>query len=114
MLLYIPKEEVEPDALKQLIAVAESPLPAGDSYVSAMPDCHLGKGVTIGTVFASEQYVCPNAVGVDIGATVRPLVSVRLSTCSNGMHAIAGLKQRRRQQAAACAPCRSRACTRTT
>jgi tRNA-splicing ligase RtcB len=32
-----------------------------------MPDAHLGKGVTIGTVFASEKYVCPNAVGVDIG-----------------------------------------------
>ena len=32
-----------------------------------MPDAHLGKGVTIGTVFASEKYICPNAVGVDIG-----------------------------------------------
>lgn len=32
-----------------------------------MPDVHLGKGVTIGTVFASDKYVCPNAVGVDIG-----------------------------------------------
>ena len=68
VLLYMPRAEVEPDALKQLVAVAESPLPAGDSFVSAMPDCHLGKGVTIGTVFASERYVCPNAVGVDIGA----------------------------------------------
>ena len=72
----MPRAEVEPDALKQLIAVAESPLPAGDSYVSAMPDCHLGKGVTIGTVFASERYVCPNAVGVDIGAPMRPPASV--------------------------------------
>ena len=35
--------------------------------MSVMPDAHLGKGVTIGTVFASEEYVCPNAVGVDIG-----------------------------------------------
>ena len=32
-----------------------------------MPDVHLGKGVTIGTVFASDKFVCPNAVGVDIG-----------------------------------------------
>lgn len=65
VLLYAPRESVEPDAIKQLIHLAESPLPAG--YVSAMPDVHLGKGVTIGTVFASENYTCPNAVGVDIG-----------------------------------------------
>ncbi|CAL1130428.1 unnamed protein product [Cladocopium goreaui] len=32
-----------------------------------MPDVHMGKGVAIGAVFASEKYVCPNAVGVDIG-----------------------------------------------
>jgi tRNA-splicing ligase RtcB (3'-phosphate/5'-hydroxy nucleic acid ligase) len=28
---------------------------------------HIGKGATVGTVFASSNYVCPNAVGVDIG-----------------------------------------------
>jgi len=68
VLLYTPRRELEPEALQQLIAVAESPLPADDSFVAAMPDVHLGKGVTIGTVFASALYVCPNAVGVDIGA----------------------------------------------
>ncbi|EER15705.1 Protein rtcB, putative, partial [Perkinsus marinus ATCC 50983] len=36
-------------------------------YVAAMPDVHLGKGATIGSVFASRDFVCPNAVGVDIG-----------------------------------------------
>jgi len=40
-------------------------MPVG--FVSAMPDVHLGKGATIGSVFASRSYVCPNAVGVDIG-----------------------------------------------
>ncbi|KAL0029316.1 hypothetical protein WJX79_009968 [Trebouxia sp. C0005] len=65
VLLYAQKEEVEKDAIQQLVHLAESALPAG--YVSAMPDVHLGKGVTIGTVFASENYICPNAVGVDIG-----------------------------------------------
>ena len=30
-------------------------------------DAHVGKGVSIGTVFASEKYVAPMAVGVDIG-----------------------------------------------
>ena len=35
---------------------------------SVPADAHLGKGVSIGTVFASERYVAPMAVGVDIGA----------------------------------------------
>jgi len=36
-------------------------------YIAAMPDVHLGKGATIGSVVASRDFVCPNAVGVDIG-----------------------------------------------
>lgn len=63
--LYAPPAEVEDQAREQLISLAESPLPVG--HVAAMPDVHMGKGVAIGAVFASEKYVCPNAVGVDIG-----------------------------------------------
>jgi len=63
--IHLYAEEIEPQALVQVKLLAESPLPV--DYVSVMPDAHLGKGVTIGTVFASEEYVCPNAVGVDIG-----------------------------------------------
>ena len=62
--LYLPVEDLEPQALAQVQVLAESPLPV--EYVAVMPDAHLGKGVTIGTVFASEDYVCPNAVGLDI------------------------------------------------
>lgn len=65
VVLYAPMNEVEEQALEQLISLAESPLPVG--HVAAMPDVHMGKGVAIGAVFASEKYVCPNAVGVDIG-----------------------------------------------
>ena len=36
-------------------------------FVAAMPDVHLGMGATVGSVLASREYVCPNAVGVDIG-----------------------------------------------
>jgi tRNA-splicing ligase RtcB len=49
----------------QLIELAESGLVV--EAVAAMPDAHYGKGATIGSVFAAEQGVCPNAVGVDIG-----------------------------------------------
>lgn len=63
--IHLYADEIEPQAMAQVILLAESPLPV--NYVSVMPDAHLGKGVTIGTVFASEKYICPNAVGVDIG-----------------------------------------------
>ena len=57
--------ELEFQAEAQLIDLAESGIVEG--FVSAMPDVHFGKGATIGSVFASNFAVCPNAVGVDIG-----------------------------------------------
>ena len=73
--------------------MAESPLPASDSYVAAMPDVHLGKGVTIGTVFASEEFVCPNAVGVDIGGawTASPWHALRTLRQCRSLPALSSL-----------------------
>jgi len=51
--MYAPRDEVEETALEQLISLAESPLPVG--HVAGMPDVHMGKGVAIGAVFASEK-----------------------------------------------------------
>src|SRR5687767_379104 len=36
-------------------------------HVAVMPDCHYGKGATVGTVLATKGAVVPAAVGVDIG-----------------------------------------------
>ncbi len=47
ILLYAKRSEVESEAIQQLVALAESPLPVG--YVAAMPDVHVGKGVTVRT-----------------------------------------------------------------
>lgn len=38
-----------------------------DSKIRIMPDCHLGKGATIGTTMTITDKVAPSAVGVDIG-----------------------------------------------
>ena len=38
-----------------------------DCQIRVMPDCHAGKGCTIGTVIAIKNKVVPNTVGVDIG-----------------------------------------------
>lgn len=38
-----------------------------DCMVRIMPDCHAGKGCTIGTVIKVKDRIVPNTVGVDIG-----------------------------------------------
>ena len=40
----------------------------------------------IGTVFASADYVCPNAVGVDIGTAALPSGSDQISPFSSQVH----------------------------
>lgn len=63
--LHLYTQDLDEGTWRQLRNLARSKMPVG--FVSAMPDVHLGKGATIGSVFASRDYVCPNAVGVDIG-----------------------------------------------
>lgn len=63
--IHLYTHDIDEGTKTQLVNLAKSCMPVG--YVSAMPDVHLGKGATIGSVFASRDYVCPNAVGVDIG-----------------------------------------------
>src|ERR1700716_1755791 len=42
-------------------------MPVVSKHVAAMPDCHYGKGATVGTFLATTGAVIPAAVGVDIG-----------------------------------------------
>jgi tRNA-splicing ligase RtcB (3'-phosphate/5'-hydroxy nucleic acid ligase) len=42
-------------------------LPFTFKHVAIMPDAHLGYGMPIGGVLATEEVIIPNAVGVDIG-----------------------------------------------
>ncbi|MCG8572479.1 MAG: RtcB family protein [Spirochaetes bacterium] len=58
-------ENVEDGALQQAINLANHPVLY--QHVALMPDCHIGYGMPIGGVIATEQAVIPNAVGVDIG-----------------------------------------------
>src|SRR5262245_42032169 len=61
---WTPIHEVESRAIDQLLNIANLP---GVVHVKAMPDVHLGKGATVGSVIATENIVSPAAVGVDIG-----------------------------------------------
>ena len=60
--------EVEPQALEQIRKVTRLPILAG--HVAVMPDVHLGKGATVGTVIATRAAIVPAAVGMDIGCGV--------------------------------------------
>ena len=62
---WAPPHTIEPEALKQLKAIAGLPWVA--HHVAVMPDVHLGKGATVGSVIAMKGAVAPAAVGVDIG-----------------------------------------------
>ncbi|MCG8428868.1 MAG: RtcB family protein [Chromatiales bacterium] len=58
----------EAEARKQLHNIAT--LPFIHKWVSVMPDVHLGKGATIGSVVPTIGAVIPAAVGVDIGCGI--------------------------------------------
>ncbi len=57
--------DIDQRSKEQLLNIAA--LPFVHHHVAAMPDVHLGKGATIGSVIATHQAIVPAAVGVDIG-----------------------------------------------
>ncbi|MDE0120981.1 MAG: RtcB family protein [bacterium] len=56
---------LDPQTRKQALETSRSPVLAGP--VALMPDAHLGKGATVGSVIVTEDAIIPAAVGVDIG-----------------------------------------------
>ncbi|MEV0294058.1 RtcB family protein [Nocardia sp. NPDC050710] len=63
-LMWAHEHEIEQSALRQLRNIAQLKWVHG---VRVMPDVHLGKGATVGSVIAMRDAVSPAAVGVDIG-----------------------------------------------
>lgn len=79
---------VEQEALQQLRNIAA--LPFVHRHVAAMPDVHLGKGATVGSVIPCKGAIVPAAVGVDIGCG---MVAVRTSLNSHDLpDNLAGLR----------------------
>ena len=70
----------EEQAREQLRNIAS--LPFIFKHIAAMPDVHLGKGATIGSVVATKGAIIPAAVGVDIGCGMN---AVRLSLTANDL-----------------------------
>lgn len=67
-------DDIDPKAMDQLCNIAQ--LDIVHSHVAAMPDVHLGKGATVGSVIPTYKAIIPAAVGVDIGCGMN---AVRLS-----------------------------------
>jgi len=71
-------DEVESAALDQLKNVADLAIIHG--HIAVMPDVHLGKGATVGSVIPTRKAIIPAAVGVDIGCG---MCAVRTSLDAN-------------------------------
>lgn len=60
--------DIEEDTMKQVKNIANFPF--AFHHIAIMPDAHVGYGMPIGGVMATEGVISPNAVGVDVGCGV--------------------------------------------
>ncbi|MEV5648498.1 RtcB family protein [Nocardia sp. NPDC052254] len=85
-LMWAHEHEVEQAALQQLRTIAELEWVHG---VRVMPDVHLGKGATVGSVIAMRDAVAPAAVGVDIGCGMEAVkTSLTASDLPDDLHSL--------------------------
>jgi tRNA-splicing ligase RtcB len=63
--MWVGDMEVEESALEQIINISQLPILSG--HMAIMPDVHIGKGATVGSVIPTRNAIIPAAVGVDIG-----------------------------------------------
>lgn len=64
--LKIYAKTIEHEATEQIYRMVKSEA-YSDCLIRIMPDCHAGKGCTVGTVIEIKDKIVPNTVGVDIG-----------------------------------------------
>lgn len=65
ILVWTDPYSIEQEAQTQLRNLSELPILAG--HIAVMPDVHVGKGATVGSVVATRGAIIPAAIGVDIG-----------------------------------------------
>src|SRR6476469_9163974 len=77
----------EADARAQVERIAR--LPFIHRHVAVMPDVHLGKGATVGSVIATKRAMIPAAVGVDIGCGMMAVrTDLRAATLPDDLRAV--------------------------
>src|SRR5688572_5343546 len=60
--VFLPWNTIEPEAQQQILNTAKMPFVF--KHVAVMPDCHYGKGATVGTVLPTNGAIIPAAVGM--------------------------------------------------
>ena len=66
----------------QLCDLAQMPFLEG--HIAVMPDVHVGKGSTIGSVFITKDAIIPSAVGVDLGCGMQAAkLNLKIGSVSN-------------------------------
>jgi tRNA-splicing ligase RtcB (3'-phosphate/5'-hydroxy nucleic acid ligase) len=63
--MWVAGVPVEAEAVEQLRKIERLPIIA--SHLAVMPDVHVGKGATVGSVIPTRGAIIPSSVGVDIG-----------------------------------------------
>ncbi len=85
-LMWAHEHDIEAAALRQLRTIAQLKWVHG---VRVMPDVHLGKGATVGSVIAMRDAVAPAAVGVDIGCGMEAVrTSLRASDLPDDLRSL--------------------------
>lgn len=80
-------DDIDYKTQAQLSRVAN--LPFVFKHVAAMPDVHLGRGATVGSVIATEKAIIPAAVGVDIGCGMNAVrLSIKASQLPESLKAV--------------------------
>ena len=90
---FLPWTEIESEAQQQILNTAK--LPFLFKWVAVMPDCHYGKGATVGTVMATQGAIVPAAVGVDIGCGMIALETSLKAGELGALHALRESIERR-------------------
>jgi tRNA-splicing ligase RtcB len=79
--------EIEASAQKQLNNIAS--MPFIHKHVAVMPDVHMGKGATVGSVIATKGVIVPAAVGVDLGCGMMAFqTTIRADQLPDNLHSI--------------------------
>ncbi|GAB3042133.1 RtcB family protein [Sediminivirga luteola] len=90
--LYSWASIVDDQTLDQ--ARTSSSMPFIYPHIALMPDAHLGKGATVGSVIPTDRALIPAAVGVDIGCG---MIAVRTQWTEDQVRSGVDLKELRRQ-----------------
>lgn len=80
IITFLEPETIEVQAKEQLYNISEMPFVF--KHLAVMPDCHLGKGATVGSVIATKGAIIPAAVGVDIGCG---MIAVKTNKFANDL-----------------------------